>query len=115
MSYRKRFVEWCQRPSKIKIRTYTPRNFIVLITTLIILVSSGTVVGQRVLYSPPPFTAIPSESIATLTITTNTTLIKDYFNTTIIIGADDITLDGNGHWIIGPSPDYIYDPETWEF
>ena len=52
--------------------------------------------------------------MSTLTITTDTTLTEDYFNTTIIIAADGVTLDGNGHLIVGPSldVDYVWDPNT---
>ncbi len=106
MSHRKRFVDWCQRPSKIKIRTFNPRNFIVLITAFIILASSGAFVAQRGGIIPiPPITVFIPEDFETLTITTNTTLTKDYFNTTIVIAADGVTLDGDGHMIIGPGPD----------
>jgi len=38
----KRFVDWCQQPSKVKIRNFNPRNFVILVTFLIILVSSIT-------------------------------------------------------------------------
>jgi parallel beta-helix repeat protein len=101
MSYRKRFVEWCQQPSRIKVRTVNPRNFVVLGISLILVLASS-LVGYQVVSSLPKITIIPPESIESLTITTDTTLTEDYFNTTIVIGADDITLDGNGHWIIGP-------------
>jgi parallel beta-helix repeat protein len=111
MSYRKRFIEWCQQPSRIKIHTVNPRNVVVL-SIAFILVLASSFVGYQAVSSPPPFTPLPSGSISTLTITTDTTLTEDYFNTTIVIGADDITLDGHGHWIIGPSPDYIYYPDT---
>ncbi|MHA2428064.1 MAG: right-handed parallel beta-helix repeat-containing protein [Candidatus Hermodarchaeia archaeon] len=113
MSYKTRFIEWCQQPSRIQIRTVNPRNFVVLSISLILVLASSFV-GYQAVISPPPFTAIPPGSVTTLTITTDTILTEDYFNTTIVIGADDITLDGNGHWIIGPSPDYIYDPDTWD-
>ena len=56
MSYRKRFVEWCQRPSRIKIRTVNPRNFVVLIAAFVLLASSGTFVAQRYGIPPPPWT-----------------------------------------------------------
>ena len=42
MSYRTRFVEWCQRPSKIKIRTYKSRNVVVLVTFSLLLATSIT-------------------------------------------------------------------------
>lgn len=42
MSYWKHLVQWCQRPSKIKIRTFNPRNTMVLVTFSIILASSIT-------------------------------------------------------------------------
>ena len=38
----KRFIDWCQQPSKIKINDFNPRNFTVLITLSIILASSIT-------------------------------------------------------------------------
>jgi parallel beta-helix repeat protein len=118
MSYRKRFVEWCQQPSRIKIRTYNPRNFIVLITAFIILASSGGLMVQRVMIPPPPVTYFIPEFFETLTITTNTTLTRDYVNTTIVIAADGVTLDGDGHMIIGPGSyflgDLVLDPNDPE-
>jgi len=58
----------------------------------------------------PEYTFINPEDIETLTITTDTTLTEDYFGQ-IIIEADGVTLDGDGHMIIGPSPGiYIHDP-----
>jgi parallel beta-helix repeat protein len=105
MSYWKSFTDWCQRPSKIKIRTFNPRNAIVLATISIILASSITFGAWRYQAATvPPFTYINPEDIETLTITTNTTLTEDYFGQ-IVINADGVTLDGDGHIIIGPGPD----------
>ncbi len=42
MSYWKRLLEWCQEPSKIKVRTFNPRNVMVLVTLSVILASSIT-------------------------------------------------------------------------
>ena len=115
MSYRTRFIEWCQRPSKIKIRTYNPRNVVVLVTFSILIAASIIVGvwGYQVAFLPPAeYTFIAPESIETLIITTDTTLTEDYFNTTIVIGADGVTLDGDGHTIVGPGldVDFIGDP-----
>ena len=112
-----RFIDWCQRPSMIKVRTFNPRNAMVLATISIILASSITLGAWRYqAASAPPinvpeYTFIEPEDIETLTITTDTTLTENYFGQ-IIIGADGVTLDGNGHMIIGPSPGiYICDPD----
>ena len=112
MSYRKRFVDWCQRPSKIKVRTFNPRNALVLVTFSIIIASSITFgawryqVASTTQINIPGITWINPEDIETLTITTDTTLTEDYFGQ-IIIGADGVTLDGDGHMIIGPGPDVM--------
>jgi parallel beta-helix repeat protein len=92
----------------------------VLVTAFIVLVSSGTFVAQHVYrYYQPPITYFIPEFFDTLTITTNTTLTKDYINTTIIIAADGITLDGDGHKIIGPGTDFlgdvVLDPDNPEY
>jgi len=87
----------------IKVRTFNPRNAVVLATSFIILAASIIYVVWP--YQAPyihQWTVIPPEDIETLTITRDTTLTKDYFNTTIVIAADDITLDGDGHTISGP-------------
>jgi parallel beta-helix repeat protein len=111
-----RFIDWCQRPSKIKIRTFNPRNAVVLVTLSIILASTITFGTWRYLAATAPptnvseYTYINPEDIETLTITTDTTLTEDYFGQ-IVIGADGVTLDGDDHMIIGPSPGiYIFDP-----
>jgi len=101
------------RPGKIKTRMLSPVK-VTVIAFSIILISLNMAQSWGLIFpcpksQTPPFTP---ESIETLTITTDTILTEDYFNTTIVIGADDITLDGNDHWIIGPSPDYIYYPDT---
>jgi nitrous oxidase accessory protein len=102
------------RPCKIKTRILSPVK-VTVIAFSIILISLNMAQSWRLLFpcpksQPPSFT---SEQIETLTITTSTTLTKDYINTTIVIAADNITLDGNGHRIIGPTPYYfIYDPDT---
>ena len=36
----KRFVDWCQQPSKIKIHKFNPNNELILVTSFIILASS---------------------------------------------------------------------------
>jgi parallel beta-helix repeat protein len=106
-----RFLDWCQRPSKIKIRTFSPRNAVVLVTFSIILASSITFGAWTYqVVTIPPITFINPEDIETRTITADTTLTEDYFGQ-IAIGADDVTLDGDGHMIIGPGPDV----EIWEF
>jgi len=58
MSYWKRLVEWCQEPSKIKIRTFNPRNVMVLITLSIILTSSITFGAWRY-YFPAEAITLP--------------------------------------------------------
>jgi parallel beta-helix repeat protein len=105
MDHWTRFFDWCQRPSKIKIRTFNPRNAVVLVTFSIILASSITLGTWRYqVASVPKITFIPPEDIETLTITTDTTLTEDYFGQ-IVIDADGVTLDGDGHMVIGPGPD----------
>jgi parallel beta-helix repeat protein len=120
MSRLEPFFDWCQRPSKIRIRTFNPRNVMVLITVSIILASSITFGAWRyqVVSVPttvpevPGFTVVAPESIETLTITMDTTLTEDYFGN-IVIDADGVTLDGNGHMVIGPGTDFlIWDPNT---
>jgi parallel beta-helix repeat protein len=113
MDHWTRFFDWCQRPSKIKIRTFNPRNAVVLVTFSIILASSITFGTWRYqVASVPKITFIPPEDIETLTITTDTTLTEDYFGN-IVIGADGVTLDGDGHMIIGPGTDFVIcDPDT---
>ncbi len=99
------FVEWCKKPSKLKIRTFNPRN-IVVITFSVILVSSvasGAWLYQVLSIAETP--AITRENyedlFPTLIITEDTTLTEDHFGC-IFIEADDVTLDGNGHTITGP-------------
>ena len=58
----KRFVDWCQQPSKVKINKFNPRNFIVLITLSVILVSSITfgawTLGTPAQTMPPPLPSL---------------------------------------------------------
>jgi parallel beta-helix repeat protein len=76
-----------------------------LVTFSIILASSITVGAWRYqVATTPPITYINPEDIATLTITTDTTLTQDYVGE-IVIAADGVTLDGAGHRVIGPGPD----------
>jgi parallel beta-helix repeat protein len=98
---------------KIKTRMLSPVK-VTVIAFSIILISLNMAQSWGLLFpkpqTPPPLTP---ESIETLTITTDTILTEDYFNTTIVIDADGVTLDGDGHRIIGPSPDYVIcDPDT---
>ncbi len=101
-----RFVDWCQRPSKIKVRSFNPRNVVVLTTISIILGSSiiFAVWRYQVAGSAIQSLAITRDNyesfFPTLRITEDTTLTEDY-NGHIVIAADDITLDGNGHTITG--------------
>ena len=54
----KRFVDWCQQPSRIKFSRFNPRNFVILVTFSIILVSSITFgawsLGSPAQTMPPP-------------------------------------------------------------
>jgi parallel beta-helix repeat protein len=118
-----RFVDWCQQPSKIKIRTFNPRNAVVLATISIILVSSIIFGAWRYLVASAPqitvpeYTFVDPESFENLTITTDTTLTEDFFGQ-IIIEADGITLNGDGHMIIGPGSSNVLigDPRIkWAF
>jgi parallel beta-helix repeat protein len=101
-----RFVDWCQRPSKIKVRSFNPRNVVVLTTISIILASSITFAVWRyqVAGSAAQSIAVTRDNYEslypTLRITEDTTLNEDYSGH-IIIEADGITLDGNGHTITG--------------
>src|SRR3990170_3184815 len=98
----KRFIDWCQRPSMIKTHSFNPRNAVVLVTSFIILASSITFGAWRYqVATAPQYTFITSEDMKPLIITTDTTLTEDYFGN-IVIGADNVTLDGDGHMIIGP-------------
>ncbi|UCD40167.1 MAG: right-handed parallel beta-helix repeat-containing protein [Candidatus Bathyarchaeota archaeon] len=108
----KRFIDWCQQPSKIKIHKFNPNNELILVTSIVILVSSIIYGTQRPqVVTIPQNSFITPEDMKTLTITTDTTLTEDYFGT-IVIGADNVTVDGGGHMIIGPAPDVlICDPE----
>jgi len=83
----------------------------VLVTFSIILASSITLGAWRYnVTNVPKITFITPESIETLTITTDTTLTEDHFGE-IVIDADGVTLDGDGHMVIGPGPDiFIWDP-----
>jgi hypothetical protein len=101
----KRFVDWCQQPSKVKIRTFNPKN-IILIALSVLLIS--TIASATWLYqvlsiaSTPALTRDNYESLfPTLIITKDTVLTEDYRGE-VIIEADGITLDGNGHTITGP-------------
>ncbi len=101
-----RFIEWCQRPSKIKVRSFNPRNAVVLVTISIILASSITFgTWSYLMASAPPVPDITRDNyetlFPTLTITEDTTLTQDHSGH-IIVAADDITLDGSGHTITGP-------------
>jgi len=93
----------------IKVRTFNPRNAVVLVTLSIILASSITFGTWRYLAASAPqinvpeYTFINPEDIETLTITTDTTLTEDHVGQ-IIIDADGVTLDGDGHKVIGPGP-----------
>jgi hypothetical protein len=60
MSYWKRLVEWCQEPSKIKIRTFNPRNVMVLLTLSIILASSITFARRS--YFPAQSITLPADT-----------------------------------------------------
>jgi parallel beta-helix repeat protein len=101
-----RFVDWCQRPSKIKVRSFNPRNAVVLAITSIILASSITFAAWRyqVVGSAVQSLAITRDNYEslypTLRITEDTTLTEDYSGH-ILIEADGVTLDGNGHTITG--------------
>jgi parallel beta-helix repeat protein len=101
-----RFVDWCQRPSKIKVRSFNPRNVVVLTTISIILASSiiFAVWRYQVAGSVVQSLAITRDNyeslFPTLRITEDTTLTEAYTGH-IIIAADDINLDGNGHTITG--------------
>jgi len=101
-----RFIDWCQRPSKVKIRKFNPRNAVVLVTISIILASSITFgVWRYQVASAPPSPVINRDNyetlFPTLTITKDTTLTEDHSGE-VIIAADGVTLDGNGHTITGP-------------
>lgn len=101
----KRFVDWCQEPSKVKIRTFNPRNIILIALSILIisLISSGAWLYQTLSVAQTmELTKDTYETLfPTLIITENTTLTEDYRGH-IVIGADGITLDGNGHKITGP-------------
>ena len=109
------FIDWCQRPSMIKTRTFNPKNITVVAFSIILisLVTLGT--WRYQVTNVPKITFITPEDIETLTITTDTTLTEDHFGN-IVIDADNVTLDGNGYMIIGPGSDtWICDPNTGHF
>jgi parallel beta-helix repeat protein len=114
----KRFVDWCQQPSKVKIRTFNPKN-IILIALSVLLIS--TIASATWLYqvlsiaSTPALTRDNYESLfPTLIITKDTVLTEDYRGE-VIIEADGITLDGNGHTITGPGlSNWNYTQRMWD-
>ena len=97
-----RFVDWCQQPSKIKIRTFNPRNIMVIALSILIIstIASGTWLYQVVSIPQTPLITKESNE-AHLIITEDTTLTEDHAGE-IVIEADGVTLDGNGHTITGP-------------
>jgi hypothetical protein len=67
----KRFIDWCQQPSKVRIRNSNPRNFVILITLLIILVSSVTFgtwsIATTTQTMPPPLSPpLPAPELPTV-------------------------------------------------
>jgi parallel beta-helix repeat protein len=100
------------RPGKIKTRMFNP-IYVSVIAFSIILISLNVAQSWRLFPTTVPQTQpLTPESIETLTISTDTILTEDHVGN-IVIGADNVTLDGNGHGIIGPSPDiFICDPNT---
>jgi parallel beta-helix repeat protein len=101
----KRFVDWCQQPSKVKIRTFNPRNFVLIVLSILVisLISSGAWLYQVLSIAEIPATNRENyeDFFPTLIITEDTTLTEDHFGC-IFIEADDVTLDGNGRTITGP-------------
>jgi parallel beta-helix repeat protein len=101
----KRFIDWCQQPSKVKIRTFNPRNIMVVALSVLIisLITSGSWLYQVLsITQTPDLTRENYESLfPTLTITEDTVLSEDHCGD-IIIDADGVTLDGNGYTITGP-------------
>ncbi len=99
------FVEWCKKPSKFKVRTFNPRNIIVVTfaISLITIIASGTWLYQVLSVVPAvELTKYNYETLfPTLLITEDTVLTEDHFGA-IYIEADGVTLDGNGHTITGP-------------
>ena len=100
----KRFVDWCQQPSKVRIRRFNPRNIMVIALSILIisLVSSGAWLYQVLsVASTPALTRDNYEDLfPTLIVTEDTVLTEDHFGE-VYIEADGITLDGNGHTITG--------------
>jgi parallel beta-helix repeat protein len=105
MDYWKRFVNWCQQPSKVKIRTFNPRNIILIALSVLIisLISSGAWLYQVLSITQTPTLTRDNydDLFPTLIITEDTILSEDHSGM-IFIEADGITLDGNGHTITGP-------------
>jgi parallel beta-helix repeat protein len=101
-----------QRPGKIKTRMFNPIN-VSVIAFSIILISLNMAQSWHLFPTTVPQTPLlTQESIETLTITTDTILTEDHVGN-IVIKADNVTLDGNGHRVIGPSPDiFICDPNN---
>jgi parallel beta-helix repeat protein len=101
----KRFVDWCQQPSKVKIRTFNPRNIMVIALSILLVsvTASGAWLYQvlSVVETPTVTRDNYEELFPTLIITEDTTLTEDHFGM-VIMEADGVTLDGNGHTIIGP-------------
>jgi hypothetical protein len=101
----KRFVDWCQQPSKVKIRTFNPRNIMVIALSILLVsvTASGAWLYQVLsIVETPPLTRDNYEELfPTLIVTEDTTLTEDHFGE-VYIEADGVTLDGNGHTITGP-------------
>ena len=99
------FVEWCKKRSKLKVRTFNPRNIMVVTFSILIvsLIGSGAWLYQVLSVAQTvELTKYNYETLfPTLRITENTTLTEDHHGM-VVIDADGVTLDGNGHTITGP-------------
>ena len=99
-----RFVDWCRKPSKLKVRTFNPRNVMIVTFSIILtsILASGAWLYQ--VASIPQTTALTKYNyetlFPTLIITEDTTLTENYSGM-VIIQADGVTLNGNGHTITG--------------
>jgi len=99
------FVDWCKKRSKLKVRTFNPKNIMVvtLSVVLISLIASGAWLYQAL--SVAQTVELTKYNYATLfptlRITEDTTLTEDHHGM-VVIDADGVTLDGNGHTITGP-------------
>jgi len=101
----KRFVDWCQQPSKVKIRTFNPRNIMIIALSVLIisLITSGSWLYQVFsVTQTPDLNRENYESLFSTLIITEDTVLNEDHQGSIIIEADDVTLDGNGHTITGP-------------